>query len=251
MNRSCQRVNSSRFWISPQALNFILTVFYHWPCVVCCSYFNKPRWLLGSFYSAIDICIAIDPFNPPALSDRMLDHPTPPSSASRIKASQVENAFPTPPRPDDSDSSSRINGRLSPAPGKFMNLQRAQSTPPNLTDDSCFRSLTRGTVGDLPDARNLEQTWSRLHLSKKKSQYYNDAFAYRETNNSARERVARDSVILAEVKLNFCVSSFPLPTAWADARIARIGTRIPHRPVLSFVRDLPTPGFMHHGHGQY
>lgn len=138
--------------------------------------------------------------------DKMLDHPTPPSSASRVRESQVENAFPTPPRPNDSDSSLPANGRASPGPRKFMNFQRAQSTPPDLTDSSRIRSLTRGTDGALPDIHNLEQSWSRLHLSKKKSQYYSDVFAYREPNNSARDRVVRDSVILADVKLNCCVS---------------------------------------------
>ena len=87
-----------------------------------------------------------------------------------------------------------------------MDLQRAQSTPPQFTDDRHFRSLTRGTVGDLPNVDSLEKSSSRLHLSKKRSQYYSDAFAYREPNNTAKDRVARDSVILAEVKLNCCVS---------------------------------------------
>ena len=148
----------------------------------------------------------------------MLDHPTPLSSASRVKASPVENAFPTPPKPAESSASTfpLINGRTSPAPGKFMNVQRAQSTPPQFTDDSRFRSLTRGTVGDLPDAQSLEQTWSRRHLSKKRSQYYSEAFAYREPSNTAKDRVVRDSVILAEVKLNCCVSRSNRVQKFAD-----------------------------------
>ena len=88
-----------------------------------------------------------------------------------------------------------------------MNLQRAQSTPPELTNDSRFRSLTRGTGGDLPDTSGFEQSWSRRELSKKKSQYYSEAFAYREPSNTAKERVVKDSVILAEVKMNCCVSN--------------------------------------------
>ena len=158
----------------------------------------------------------------------MLDHPTPPSSASRIKGCQVESAFPTPPRRETADGSLRINGRLSPAPGKFMDLQRAQSTPPHFTDDSRFRSLTRGTVGDLPNVDNLEKSWSRLHLSKKRSQYYSDAFAYREPNNTAKDRVARDSVILAEVKLNCCVSGHYEIESASDILAARVRTGVPH-----------------------
>lgn len=137
----------------------------------------------------------------------MLDHPTPPSSTSRVKRNQVEDAFPTPPRCQPSDTSFRVNGRASPATAELMALQRAQSTPPGLTKDSQFRSLTRGSVGDLPPTRDLEQSWSRFHLSKKRSQYYSDAFAYREPSNTAKERVVRDSIILVEVKLSCCVRS--------------------------------------------
>ena len=87
-----------------------------------------------------------------------------------------------------------------------MNLQRAQSTPPDFTHDSHFRSLTRGAGGDLPSESSDDQSWSRRELSKKKSQYYSEAFAYREPSNTAKERVMKDSVIMAEVKMNCCVS---------------------------------------------
>jgi hypothetical protein len=136
----------------------------------------------------------------------MMDEHTPTSTASHVRASQVENAFPTPPRGVTPDASFRINGRSSPAPAKLLNMQRARSTPPELTNDNAFRHVSYGTSSDLPDAASLEQSWSRAHLSKKRSQYYSDAFAYREPQNSARERVVRDSMIIAEVKLNCCVS---------------------------------------------
>jgi hypothetical protein len=137
----------------------------------------------------------------------MTDHPTPPSSVNLVKSALVENAFPTPPREESSDSSFLRYSRFSPAPRKLFHLQqRARSTPPGLTNDSGFRSINRGTVGDLPDAQGLEQSWDQQLLSKKKSQYYSEAFAYREPSNTAKDRVARDSVILAEVKLNCCVS---------------------------------------------
>jgi Macrophage migration inhibitory factor (MIF) len=125
-----------------------------------------------------------------------------PSSATCVKASQVENAFPTPPRGVTPDPNFRINGRLSPGPRKFMSVQeRAQSTPPELTNDRRFRSLTKGTGSE-----SLEQSWSRRALSKKKSQYYEEAFACREPYHTAKDRVVKDSVILADVKLNCCVS---------------------------------------------
>ncbi|OCT49744.1 Macrophage migration inhibitory factor family protein [Cladophialophora carrionii] len=128
-----------------------------------------------------------------------------PSSTSRINGKAIENAFPTPPTGDTApDNAFRLKGRISPAPQRFLPLQRAQSTPPELTHSNQLGVLTKGSQG-LSDLESLEHSWSKLGLSKKKSQYYDNAFAYREPNNTAKERVAKDSVILAEVKLNCCV----------------------------------------------
>ena len=129
-----------------------------------------------------------------------------PSSTSRINGTAIENAFPTPPAGGPAPGNDfQIKGRMSPAPHKFL-LQRAQSTPPELTHSNQFGILTRASQG-LSDAATLEHSWSRLRLSKKRSQYYEDAFSYREPNNTAKERIAKDSVILVEVKLNCCVRS--------------------------------------------
>lgn len=131
-----------------------------------------------------------------------------PSSTSRINATAIENAFPTPPTGESAeDASFRIKGRISPAPSKFLTQQRAQSTPPEITHSHQFGILTKGSSGQLSDVASLETSWRRLRLSKKKSQYYEDAFASREPNNSAKDRVAKDSVILAEIKLNCGVSA--------------------------------------------
>ena len=165
----------------------------------------------------------------------MLDHATSPSSASRIKSSHAENALPTLPKRELSDLPLREDGQLLPAHGKFMSLGRAHSTPPQLTNDSRFRSLSRGTVGDLPDASSLGKSWSKLHLSKKRSQYYSETFAIRETNNPAKERVARDSVVVAEVKMNCCVSERHSVISASDKSAARIRTELPHRPVVPTV----------------
>ncbi len=142
----------------------------------------------------------------PRYHRRMLDHLTPPSSASRIKGSHVGSASLTPPERGMPECPLPVDQGRAPTPGMIMSLGRAQSTPPQLTNDSRFRSLSRGTDGDLPDASSLERSWSKLHLSKKRSQYYSNAFALRELSNPAKERVARDSVVVAEVKLNCCVS---------------------------------------------
>lgn len=52
-------------------------------------------------------------------------------------------------------------------------------------------------------------------ISRRKSQYYSEVFAYREPNLTARERVNRFSVITAEVKTNVIVRyprSRPIPS---------------------------------------
>ncbi|KIW30961.1 uncharacterized protein PV07_02648 [Cladophialophora immunda] len=131
-----------------------------------------------------------------------------PSSTSRINATAIENAFPTPPTGENvPENAFHLKGRMSPAPHKFPLMQRAQSTPPDLTRPSQFAIGAKSSQGQPSDVASLEQSWSRLRLSKKRSQYYDDAFAYRESNNTAKERVAKDWVILAEIKLNCCLES--------------------------------------------
>ncbi|KIV95940.1 hypothetical protein PV10_03531 [Exophiala mesophila] len=126
-----------------------------------------------------------------------------PSSTSRIHATPVENAFPTPPTGETNPNATyRLKGRLSPAPQRLLNVQRAQSTPPEITHAYQFGTLTKTTDSQLSDVATLENSWQRLNTSKKRSQYYSDAFAYREINNTARERVTKDFVIVAEIKTN-------------------------------------------------
>ncbi len=130
-----------------------------------------------------------------------------PSSTSRINGTAIENAFPTPPTGTTApEIAFHLKGRMSPGPHRFLPLQRAQSTPPELTQSNQFGILTKGSRR-LTDVTSLEHLWSMLGLSKKRSQYYDNAFAYREANNTAKERIAKDSVILAELKLNCCVRS--------------------------------------------
>jgi hypothetical protein len=129
-----------------------------------------------------------------------------PSSTSRINAMAVENAFSTPPNGGNStDAIFRLNGALSPAERRVKHVQRAQSTPPEITHAYQYGTLTKSTEGQFSDVACLEHSWQRMHLSKKRSQYYTDAFACRQSNNTAKERVAKDSIILAELKMNSCV----------------------------------------------
>jgi hypothetical protein len=66
------------------------------------------------------------------------------------------------------------------------------------------QDLDRGTPGDAQFfSTNKAPRWNEL--SKKKSQFYDDAFACREPNSSARERVLRESVVMAEIRTNVIV----------------------------------------------
>lgn len=131
-----------------------------------------------------------------------------PSSTSRINATAIENAFPTPPTGEcGTDNSFRLKGRMSPAPKRLLNQQRAQSTPPEINHSNQFGILTKSSQGQLSDIASLENSWQRLRLSKKRSQYYDEAFASRELTNTAKDRIVKDSVIQAEIKLNCCVRS--------------------------------------------
>ncbi|KAI1609391.1 Tautomerase/MIF superfamily [Exophiala viscosa] len=146
-----------------------------------------------------------------------------PSSSSHINGVTIENAFPTPPTVENaSDTLFRLRGTISPPPKRFMALERAQSTPPEITHANQFGILTRSAGGQLSDVASLESSWQRLNLSRKRSQYYSDAFAYREPNNTAKERVAKDAVIQAEIKLNCCLESendFLIDVSWRLSEI--------------------------------
>ena len=138
---------------------------------------------------------------------RMANDVTTPASRSQIQASDVENVSFTPPQASTSkDSLARRNCPVPPPSIKPPSYRRAQSTPPEHTNDVQSRGINRGTTGDASETSDWDSSWSRLQSSKKKSQYFTEAFAYREPRNTAKDRVTRDSVILAEVKLNYCVS---------------------------------------------
>ena len=82
-----------------------------------------------------------------------------------------------------------------------------------MEEERITRTLDRGTPGDqaiFSDAKTPEQK----QLAKRKSQYYGDVFAARESNSSARERVLKESPILADVRTNVIVS-YPASSRFA------------------------------------
>jgi hypothetical protein len=54
----------------------------------------------------------------------------------------------------------------------------------------------------------IGKTANQKELAKRRSQYYSDAFAQRESNTSARERVFKESIVMAEVLTNVIVSCY-------------------------------------------
>ena len=113
-------------------------------------------------------------------------------------ASPSSEIFPTP--------ISRGKGKMSPAPAKRFENKRSVSTPPEITDENHNPGSSKSTLGELPPWTSLGHSWNRQQWSKKKSQYYGEAFAVREPNNTARDRITSDSLITAEIRLNCGVS---------------------------------------------
>lgn len=133
----------------------------------------------------------------------MIHEPTP---LRNLDASPLQGAvntslsdvFPTPPKP--------VEFPMSHAQKILVDYQRAASTPPKVTNERYRRASNTSHSGNPPAAARLITSWDRQQLSKKRSQYYGEVFAYREPRNNAKDRVARDSVIVAEIKLNRKVS---------------------------------------------
>jgi hypothetical protein len=68
-----------------------------------------------------------------------------------------------------------------------------------------IRSIDRGAPGDQAVFSDFK-TEGQQELARRKSQYYRDAFAQREPITSARERISRESFIVADVRTNVIVS---------------------------------------------
>lgn len=119
---------------------------------------------------------------------------------SRISGGQL------PPSPANSDSRMR---HASPRESPVARMRQASlSESPSATNresNRITREINRGAPGDqaiFSEGKTPEQK----ELAKKKSQYYGDVFANREPMNSARERISRESYIMADVRTNVIVS---------------------------------------------
>ena len=113
-----------------------------------------------------------------------------PSTAHRFKVSQK-----FPPSPEDSDS------------GIAMREASPEGSPSATTREErrITRNIDWGTPGDQAISSE-SKTPQQRELARKKSQYYEDAFATRGPSGSARERVTKESLIYADVRTNVIVS---------------------------------------------
>lgn len=132
-----------------------------------------------------------------------------PSTASRVKPTAVENAFPTPPRRDPSRASEpQRSGRQSPAAARLFGLGKMSPVLKEHKSAEVLRTQAiRGHMLGPSTANELEKVRERKEIAKKNSQYFDQSFAVRESYYSAKERVTRDSVMIVEIQLNCCVSS--------------------------------------------
>ncbi|KAH7361023.1 Tautomerase/MIF superfamily [Rhexocercosporidium sp. MPI-PUGE-AT-0058] len=99
--------------------------------------------------------------------------------------------------------------RLPPSPAESDTAMRGESPggSPSATikeEHRITRHIDRGAPGDQA-IFSEGKTPERKELAKRKSQYYGDVFAYRESNTSARERVTKESMIVADLRTNVIV----------------------------------------------
>ncbi|CAD6456246.1 d426359d-1ff6-40fa-a4b8-896aefd4fcba [Sclerotinia trifoliorum] len=106
----------------------------------------------------------------------------------RCVKSTVELPVHLPPSPADSDKMDTSRPSTSPSP---IIIEGQRIT----------RDISRGTPGDITKS-SMSKSPEQKQLAKKRSQYYGDAFAYREPTGSARDRVSRDSMVLCELVTN-------------------------------------------------
>ncbi len=123
------------------------------------------------------------------------------------------------------------------SPHAAFSLNRQPSSPqavtfgPLVEDKPSERQGTPSdsTLVDMANTVNLPGN----SLSKRKSQFYGEVFAYREPNVSARDRIHQFSIITVEVKTNVIVSSpgshhrcSRLMSGWIGERRVRISHRL-------------------------
>lgn len=139
-------------------------------------------------------------------------------------ASSLRSLNATSPRSDQNSTPAAIERRkgdyllspqLPPSPAHSDIAMRQASpwdSPSNTMTSAMTREeqrlinpIDRGAPGDaaiFSEGKTAEQK----DLAKRKSQYYGDVFAHREPTTSARERIMKESMVMADVRTNVIVS---------------------------------------------
>lgn len=130
-----------------------------------------------------------DPINEIS-SSPVKDYPTARNSTS---VSQIQLP-PSPPAEIDLPIMGQPRPKGSPTVSSSMARERHRIT----------RDLTRGSPGEQTIFSNAKSPEQKA-LAKRKSQYYGEVFANREPIASARERVLKESPIMADVRTNVIV----------------------------------------------
>lgn len=99
---------------------------------------------------------------------------------------------------------------LPPSPADSNPTMPAASPSPSLSTEEqrITRQLDRGAPGDQA-IFSERKTPEQKELARRKSQYYGDVFAHREPQSSARERVTKESMVLADIRTNVIVGQPP------------------------------------------
>jgi hypothetical protein len=164
-----------------------------------------------------------------ATSQRYDPNEEPPSSpeqtfaVDRRKKDLLSQKFP--PSPEDSDN------------GIGMREASPEGSPSAITREErrITRNIDWGTPGDQAISSE-SKTPQQRELARKKSQYYEDAFATREPSSSARERVTKESLIYADVRTNVIVSMLSRRTF-----TLLINFRLKTSTPLSWISPTPSP----------
>ena len=67
------------------------------------------------------------------------------------------------------------------------------------------RHVDRGAPGDAALAAMVQRGPEDTDRARQRSKFYGEVFAYREANSSVKERVTRESMVMAELKTNVIV----------------------------------------------
>ena len=159
-----------------------------------------------------------------------------PSSPEQQRADPIKHRaslIELPPSPADSGTTMR---HASPRGDPSITSSPSATTR---EEQRITRNIDRGTPGDqaiFSDAKTPEQR----ELAKRKSQYYGEVFATRESNSSARERVLRESPILADVRTNVIVSYPASPFSIRQLTMSRSLMSTPLSPTCPIIFPLDT-----------